>query len=41
MIESNQNDLSKIGWSRSSRTDKGFTLLVLLSGKLEIDEAGG
>ena len=39
MIESNQNDLSKIGWSRSSRTDKGVhAARVVLSGKLELDE---
>lgn len=40
VIESNQNDLSKIGWSRSSRTDKGVhAARIVLSGKLEIDEA--
>ncbi len=39
VIESNQNDLSKIGWSRSSRTDKGVhAARVVLSGKLELDE---
>lgn len=39
VIESNQNELSKIGWSRSSRTDKGVhAARMVLSGKLEIDE---
>ena len=39
VIESNRDDLAKIGWSRSSRTDKGVhAARVVLSGKLELDE---
>jgi tRNA pseudouridine(38-40) synthase len=39
VIESNSFDLSKIGWSKSSRTDKGVhAARILFSAKLEIPE---
>jgi tRNA pseudouridine(38-40) synthase len=39
VLESNSFDLSKIGWSKSSRTDKGVhAARILFSAKLEIPE---
>ena len=38
IISTNRNNLGRIGWSRSSRTDKGVhAARLVLSGKLEID----
>lgn len=38
MLESNSTDIKKIGWNRSSRTDKGVhSVSSVFSMKLELD----